>query len=329
MTHPRRTRPQQASRPITEHQHALLQGLDSVLNTEAGLREILVHSRHHTLMEALDTVLDVDAGLAGILPAPHSPSRTTSSGATSAPPGDLRHTISPHARMTVRTHQGVIAARRDLAAAHARADDINHAITSVQEFAGAFVDPATADAKARAFSHALTLLLAGALRDARDLGQDLAADLAAGDQAAARAVADADHFARDLAEARNLVDEFGCACADDVALALTYARARADGLVLFRLGGVREALGGLLGRDLSELDEAAIEALLDDYTAADLRDADLSRTDLLGVHWSEQRTRWPEGVDIQDLKSRSQGTPPGSGVYLVVRSGRAPVRDCV
>ncbi|MFD9466697.1 hypothetical protein ACFWBT_38350, partial [Streptomyces sp. NPDC060027] len=92
-----------------------------------------------------------------------------------------------------------------------------------------------------------------------------------------------------------------------------------------RLGKVQQILGELLGRDLSLLDEAAINELLDDFTTADLHDADLHATDLSGVRWSE-RTWWPLTIDVQSLENQSQETLLGSGIYIV-RSGHPPVRD--
>ncbi|MCH0573457.1 hypothetical protein I3F60_30220 [Streptomyces sp. MUM 136J] len=58
---------------LTRHQHALIHALDDLLDTEGGLREILLHSRHDTATDNLDTVLDTEAGLAAILPAPPNP----------------------------------------------------------------------------------------------------------------------------------------------------------------------------------------------------------------------------------------------------------------
>ncbi|MFG2825045.1 hypothetical protein ACGFX4_37165 [Kitasatospora sp. NPDC048365] len=62
--------------------------------------------------------------------------------------------------------------------------------------------------------------------------------------------------------------------------------------------------------------------LLDDFTQADLRTVDLTGINLEGVRWSEYSTRWPPAVDIERLRSDSQETRAGSGIY-VVRPGAA------
>ncbi|MEV7068856.1 hypothetical protein AB0N97_39695 [Streptomyces collinus] len=66
---------QAADRWLDEHQRALVDGLDAVLDVEAGLSEIRQQSRHDALVDGLDAVLDVEAGLSAILPtgAPPAP----------------------------------------------------------------------------------------------------------------------------------------------------------------------------------------------------------------------------------------------------------------
>ncbi|MDX2936984.1 hypothetical protein [Streptomyces ipomoeae] len=69
---------------------------------------------------------------------------------------------------------------------------------------------------------------------------------------------------------------------------------------------------------------------MDDFTTADLRTAylrtvDLTGIDLSGVHWSQYTTQWPSAMDVEDLKTRSAETPPGSGIR-VAQSGTATIR---
>ncbi|MEH0447716.1 MULTISPECIES: hypothetical protein [unclassified Streptomyces] len=65
---------------------------------------------------------------------------------------------------------------------------------------------------------------------------------------------------------------------------------------------------------------------MDDFTATDLSNADLTGIDLGGVYWSEHTTRWPPAINVEDLKARSKETPSGSGTWIV-RSGTATIRD--
>ncbi|MEU9671833.1 pentapeptide repeat-containing protein [Streptomyces bobili] len=71
----------------------------------------------------------------------------------------------------------------------------------------------------------------------------------------------------------------------------------------------------------------SVHTVLADFTDTDLRSADLTDIDLSGVRWS-RRTQWPPAMDIDDLRARSDETPPGSGTWIV-RSGTATIRDHV
>ncbi|WP_409062411.1 hypothetical protein [Streptomyces sp. SYP-A7185] len=104
---------------LVQHQHALTRALDDLLDTEAGLREILLHSHHDTATDNLDTVLDAEAGLAAILPTPRTPPADT--------PDTPHHLIetpvhpralSPAERMALRNNRDVEAARKALAHTH-------------------------------------------------------------------------------------------------------------------------------------------------------------------------------------------------------------------
>lgn len=60
---------------------------------------------------------------------------------------------------------------------------------------------------------------------------------------------------------------------------------------------------------------------LDDFSHADLSEIDLTTVDLVGIRWSERNTRWPPGTDIERLRSASEETEPGSGVFVITRPG--------
>ncbi|MBO3752988.1 hypothetical protein J5X84_43675 [Streptosporangiaceae bacterium NEAU-GS5] len=87
-------------------------------------------------------------------------------------------------------------------------------------------------------------------------------------------------------------------------------------------------MGQVLGRDVPVLGEDEVHTFLDDFTTADLRTVTLIGIDLGDVRWSEHGTQWPDGVNVEDLKTRSEETPEGSGIY-VIRSGEAAMHDFV
>ncbi|WP_019064563.1 hypothetical protein [Streptomyces prunicolor] len=105
-----------------------------------------------------------------------------------------------------------------------------------------------------------------------------------------------------------------------LALALDTADAR-DLIVEIRTAEVGRAIGLALRREPLVLDKNSLHTLLDDFTSTDLTGIDLS-----GVRWSEHTTQWPSAIDIEDLKARSDETPPGTGTWIV-RSGTATIRD--
>jgi hypothetical protein len=104
---------------LRHHQRTLTDALDDVLDTEAGLREALLQSRHDTAADGLDTVLNVEAGLDAILPTPREPT-PTSHPATHETTQDhttteeLLQSLSPSDRMILRNHPDVAAASRAL-----------------------------------------------------------------------------------------------------------------------------------------------------------------------------------------------------------------------
>ncbi|MEV5527743.1 hypothetical protein [Streptomyces prunicolor] len=366
---------QAAQHWLTRHQHALTHALDDLLDTEAGLREILLHSHHDTAMDNLDTVLDTEAGLAAILPGPQTPPVD----AYDATPHDtgtaeLLHALSPADRMTLRNDRDVRTASRAL--------DCDRGI--VQDRARGFVgDRALGLARDRALELAFDLhraLQIGLARD-RDRAQELfrARDL---DRASNYTRASAGNLVRildrvlardfsndlsraitaqELVSARELdraVERvigleielrgaLGLARILDLGLALACALNRAHALgralglartrdpdldrthahiVELRTAEVGRAIGLALQREPLVLDKDSLHALLDDFTATDLSNTDLTGIDLSGVRWSEYTTRWPSAIDVEDLKARSDETPPGSGTWIV-RSGTATIRD--
>ncbi|WP_217140278.1 hypothetical protein [Streptomyces sp. AC627_RSS907] len=348
---------QAVSDRLARHQH----NLDDVLDIEAGLREILIHSRHDTAVDALGTVLNTEAGLAGILPPTPQPQASDTSGTHRHPPTrDFLPTLSPAERMALRGHRDVKAAQRALVLVLDLDLDLPHVLDRALDRARA-LDRTLARVRvrirdrARALAHDLDLArtrdrdrdLARDLNLARDRARDLARDLPHAldlDLARERALDLARGLSlarvrrndglRDHARARILADTHALVRDLDriLDLALIYfldlARARDLTRDLFseiRTNEVCRAIGLALHREPPVLDAASVLTLLDDFTHDDLRDTDLRGIDLSGVHWS-MRTQWSPVVDIEALKARSDETPPGSGIWIV-RSGTTTVRD--
>ncbi|MEV5142260.1 hypothetical protein AB0K71_28880 [Streptomyces syringium] len=349
--HETHERDRAADRWLDQHQCFLLEDLNPVLDVEAGLREILLQSRHDALVDDLDLVLDVGAGLAAILPsatpAPdlQSPASSADEGLVSAELFPL--SVSPQIRLALRTNPDVTTALR--AIDHARNFErvVGHAgqlarhliciLESATDLQGAIApDSATAlnssfDSAGRIFND-----LARTLDSATDLTRRLgiAFDRASFDRASA--------FSHACTVVRSLDGVLGPASLyvrdPDRALTLALAGtihlvrylddARGLPLVDTLISTVRRIISEALGRELPVLDVESMATFLNDFTTSDLRTTDLKGVDLTGVRWSESGTYWPDTMDVEDLKTKSQETPAGSGVW-VVRSGTgtAPTRD--
>jgi len=68
--------------------------------------------------------------------------------------------------------------------------------------------------------------------------------------------------------------------------------------------------------DLAQLSAERIGPLLDDFTDADLREANLADADLTGLQWSNA-TRWPLEL-VSAIRRQSRETEPGSGRFVIV-----------
>ncbi|MGW8882102.1 hypothetical protein ACWGPC_56605, partial [Streptomyces mirabilis] len=103
------------------HQQAdrhLQQALDELLDVEAGLSEVLLHSRHDKAVDDLDVVLDTEAGLAAILPAAET-EPVLPAGSVGAE--EFLHGLSPEALLALRRHPAVRTTSDALACALGRA----------------------------------------------------------------------------------------------------------------------------------------------------------------------------------------------------------------
>ncbi|MEU8500767.1 hypothetical protein AB0C86_29200 [Streptomyces lavendulae] len=338
------------------HGRALADALGGALDIEAGLREVLVQSRHDDAEADLEAVLDEEAGLRAILPAGASADRTARP-ATSRKRTDAEgffHSVSPMDRLAVRGDPEVAAAGRALDKAvdlTLHLDDrhlvIERAIDLAQDLVLDlsrardldFDIVLTLDPELdRGLFHALeTARSIGALgfltnrdredREDRDLVRALvhAYDL---NLARARGLDTARARAQDLNRVLDLAHVLSlrviAARSDDDEAAAASDLARV--LVAIRAEQVGRAIAGVLRREPPPLDEDAALAFLHDFTTADLRAAELQGIDLGGVYWSEYGTRWPAALDLGDLRRRSVETPAGSATW-VVRWGTAEFRE--
>ncbi|MEV4334769.1 hypothetical protein AB0K02_30340 [Streptomyces sp. NPDC049597] len=339
-------------------QRVLMNALDAVLDVEAGLREVLLQSRPAAVIDDLDAVLDVEAGLREVLPtAPPAPKvqpqlRTAEAGSPSAE--QLFPSVSNQARLQLRAHPAVTRAyrtfERAISLAHALGFELDRAraFVSALDLARALARALSVDsdlglARDRSLSRDLVRALGLARRLVPGRPRSLALDLDRARDLALRVHRDLDlGLARGLARAGALdrARAFDLALALDsthtVALAgareptpvpaLDTARATADDLVSTRAEEVKQAIDSALGQALPGLDVDLVDGFLNDFTTSDLRNADLGGIDLVGVRWSMSGTQWPNDVDIEDLKTRSEETPVGSGIWTV-RSGTATVGD--
>ncbi|NGN64174.1 hypothetical protein G5C51_09685 [Streptomyces sp. A7024] len=316
-----------AGRLLAGHQSALAATLAARLDIEAGLREVLIQARYDALAEDLERVLDVESGLRAIVP-----------GAMPPLPAHAAHRwlahlslVSPPERMTLRGDPAVAGEYRVLVYALNAAAALERGR-----------DRALALDRALSLDHGLdrpadrTYALGQDRNLARRLNDDLLADIKLldnlvgvcsldlgvldADLAKARACLDA--FTRELTTIADLVHRFSGALARDrirdLALGLDRARARARTLADECRKRVQGTTGITLGEDPPLFGETAVEEFLNDFTDADLTDADLTGVDLIGVRWTEHGTRWPATVDVRALKSRSEESPSGSGVYVVL-----------
>ncbi|MFE6050425.1 hypothetical protein ACFQ6N_06710 [Kitasatospora sp. NPDC056446] len=313
-------------------QTAFLEGLESHLDVEAGLREVMLCARHKDLTDGLDTVLDVEAGLVSIM------SRTTTRtefDETAAPLYDigLMHQrfelIGPEQRLALREHPLVTSAILAdlLIRTVVLAQDLTYglgfgryhrmplkrAVFAAQRVAQGIaheLDRRAALAwELRDMAHEIVALLEPhypAIDQAGKVGQVLVREMAA---TIDQRVRSAEHPA---------IAEFLRACQVFMYAVHGGDLTRAVQEVEYLTRALAAQVGELLGLGEPEnLDLEFLSEILDDFTAADLSTTDLTRVDLAGVRWSELRTRWPAEISVDRLREDSRETLPGSGIYII------------
>ncbi|MCX5278301.1 hypothetical protein [Streptomyces virginiae] len=252
---------------LDRHQHTLDNSLDGVLDIEAGLREVLIHSRHDSAVDALSTVLDIEAGLADILPTSPQPRSPITHRHPRA--GDSLPAPSPADRMALRDHPDVKTAKRALdRALSLNTDPRNTLVRDLALDLAGGIDRGLARCVARALSRALDDAIARDRDDAIARGRDpdrdlahalrLARDLAHTVRRARTISGDIVKFFRDRvsvrARARDLADALDFARALDALI----ARALDDAIAQNRDEAIARALddaiarGRLLDRDLAD-----------------------------------------------------------------------------
>lgn len=343
---------------FVDHGRALADVLGEALDIEAGLREVLVQSRHDDAEEDLDAVLDAEAGLGAILPAAASADRTdrppTSRKRTAAE--EFFHSVSPTDRLTVRGDPEVAAAGRALDKAVDLTRHLNDRRLVLERAIDLAQDLVLDLSRARDLDLDIVLTLdpeldrglLHALETARSIGalgfltnrdrgdredRDLVLELVNAydlNLARARGLDTARARAQDLNRVLGLAHTLSlhiiAALSDDEEAAAAVASDLARVLVAIGAEQVGRAIAGVLRRDPPPLDKDAALAFLHDFTTADLRAAELKGVDLGGVYWSDYGTLWPAALDLDDLKRRSVETPAGSATW-VVRRGTAEFRE--
>lgn len=290
----------------------LVDGLNGVLDLDAGLHEIRTRQQHEALDRDVRRMLDLDAGLHEILSTPTLPPPAPPAGVIAA--SETTRTESLTRILAARTDPAV----RDLLRLIAGARAGTTALTRVNTF---YLANGLVLAMGHPHMHAL------ALADADDVVDDRAVADALGNGhtlAFADALAADDH--RALADALDRVRAFAVALGDprveggarELAGDPTRVLAVADALFGIIDRVLTRRLARLLaGVDVANLTSGQAAGLLDDFTQADLRRVDLTGVDLTGLRWSAA-TRWPSPGFAEQVKARSRETGPGSGVFEVV-----------
>ncbi|MFF4442386.1 hypothetical protein [Streptomyces sp. NPDC001621] len=340
-----------------DQQRARMNAFRDALDVEAGLREILLQSRPAAMVDDLDAVLDIEAGLREVLPTnppAHSAQPHPSTAEAGSPSAEqLFQSVSPQSRIRLRAHPAVRRPHRILVLALTIDRALDHDVTLARDLVRTRDLALTSDLasdfdRARALVHDLVSAVDGTRALVHDLvdalqydltrartrvsGRYLRARIAALKSDSTLAMALVNNLDSASALARGLANDLGLDRsrtsdpAVGLASKLSRFRASARAFVNRRAEEVRQAISNVLGQELSWLGGDLVDSFLSDFTTSDLRNADLSGTHLDGVRWSVSGTRWPSSVDIEDLKTHSEETPAGSGIWTV-RSGTATVGD--
>ncbi|MEU3795759.1 hypothetical protein AB0F07_39240 [Streptomyces fructofermentans] len=332
----------------------LLSSLETVIDVEAGLREVLLRSDHKQQVEGVGEWFDVEAGLASILP-------TSSARAFRAPSVDSSlhemdgSTGSDYDSLTrLKLRQNVIVVNyiRGLAIA----EEVEDQTKSVAALASKLAKQLTGREGAMNFSEVVETSLhlmqavevlpgfpAAGVNESVKMVQRMTLELTAACDSvsdAARTVVTTRCSTRrsrntpgelTLREAQRMLTN-----AVEKALEVVYPLLDRCQAVVSAVWLAKRSMSQQVRRKIGlrwtplgfpAQTAAELRAFLDDFIHADLRAANLAGVDMTGVKWSVQ-TLWPIDLDVEDLRSRSTEEPTGSGIYIV-RSGNAKTRRLV
>lgn len=303
----------------------LIDGLASVLDVEAGLRDALLPSRRTDLTDDLRAVLDLDTGLAAIIPSaslvrfeqprffpPADAANRDTSEMRESATARLICSLPPAHRLALREDPAIpgIALAFRLAQRTARARDLEQTR-----------DRDVARALALILTHDLDL--ARGLARALDLARPRVPDLARA-HTRAQGLTRKLEFAIDLTHNLDHNRDLGLDLDRDLAhvLARDLARGLADAVALARDLSPDPDLARAFDSDLGPAHDRdlglALARACDDFSAADLRDVDLTGMPLTGVRWS-RATQWPTAWKEQ-IERRSEEIEPG---LFEIRDGTA------
>lgn len=328
---------------------SMVADLESSLDAESGLREILLQSDHSTQISQLSGTLDVEGGLSAIVrPATSRPESDVWSLRESENNFEDPFDVAPTVRMVLRQEFTDV---YELLASSEETTQILEIVASLSENLSMMLSHSS---NAADFTEAMQtcLHIAGKVAgwpattppevsDAMSETYKKAVELAEASSTLADACRTLENARR--SPHRSARNSTGMTARDrQRALATALDDARQILLVLLdralsswryamasertRKHEVRRTLISRLGNmNFPVLTAAELRAFLNDFMYADLRKADLRGVDLAGVRWSMQ-TRWPHALDVEELKARSVEDPAGSGIF-VVRSGTARMRQ--
>ncbi|MGW6890352.1 hypothetical protein [Streptomyces chartreusis] len=342
--------------PGLQHQDVVNADLSRLLDVDGGLREVLLQSRQRQQGEALASVVDAAAGLAAILPEEPGVARTPAMPLHCNSLSRLAFDeVSPTERMSFRripqvrramayadralvlqrTMEEYVAAHRtDTAGVCAVLGDLLRLALSMArsdwDLFRKVLDDAVQTANSLEQLTAWPRRQKGneiALAELVSAAAQLAAHLLVVGHSKESLTVEATALTVQISRVRAEVTQHGeLRVRADLTGTLRVARDDIAEVVSHSYTLALLAIELRRGQAIRRFGVSQVRALLEDFTTADLQRADLTGIDLTGVRWSLTSTLWPETLNVEDLRQRSDEAPAGSGIY-VVRSGTATVRD--
>ncbi|MFF4902851.1 hypothetical protein [Streptomyces sp. NPDC001068] len=341
----------------------MLGALDSVIDVEAGLREILLQSDHDEMAKSLESVVDVEAGLRAILPSPTNEEPLIPPAPALLPARasmkEILRMIPSQSRMLLRNEPRFLVALDAIdliIAADACLHDLGIMAASLFDaLYGTRMNLEKAVECSVAFVYTADKILR-TIREAEELGVwpdnvnaegnfsqvvvysknlaaaiDRASEAHRAYQARNRRERLQSGNRRARQNERELFQELTFAQKEVERVAHNLDSIVPVGLATRLYHGALEYMRRYLQTYLyvqgfPTLNHQELRDFVNDFTSSDLRGTLLIGTDLTDVRWTISGTLWPQEIDVEDLKTRSYEAPEGSGIY-VVRSGTATIRE--